>query len=477
MSKAKHAAPAAKHAPAPAAHSQSEQASPSADRAQGLVAMGQYRYAASALKPEQDHHAARAIVQYGDDETTARAARHLYGKYPDNAALAKSDGHGRLQVALGALKPGAVTATVQYVGHGDTANGEPTLGGATASQLAANQRAIEKQLGPDVRGVECALVSCDSRPSLAGRFTSALGGSQGGARAVTSYAGNVDVSAEGRTVPVREGGLMFRAAIKGAAAAAAMGYELNKHRQQQTPPPTTLPLPRPVTAPSYGDRRAEEMRQKVKAKTDAFDPLAVAAGSFTGRGEAIQHVAQGQVPGMQSIQKGLDTATTLAEFSATGDVGELDKGKLAKAAATDAINNASFSLEGLTKAAKGTAAIMTVSDDKAKELQDTVAGLGEQMKDTAITSLSVGAGVGAALDGAAAAIPHPAAKIALKTASTVWKVAGAVHTAEEIGKIGEKQQDLISNELGKEAMAQIKQSNTSKRGPIMEAIMKSGLDK
>ncbi|KVC83594.1 hypothetical protein WL13_18110 [Burkholderia ubonensis] len=66
------------------------------------------------------------------------------------------------------------------------------------------------------------------------------------------------------------------------------------------------------------------------------------------------------------------------------------------------------------------------------------------------------------------------AKAGLKGASMLWKIAGAVHLGEQISDISEKRNEIISNELGKEAMEQIRQSNEVKRGQITDALKRDG---
>ncbi|WP_232437925.1 hypothetical protein, partial [Burkholderia ubonensis] len=264
----------------------------------------------------------------------------------------------------------------------------------------------------------------------------------------------------------------WRAIVTGITSGVGMGYEMYKHRRAPETPSTADAST--THQGSYGDRQVDTLIQKIKGPDQNFDPLTAAADSFRGRGRALENVAHGQVPGWEAIKTGADITLTMAEFAGTGNVRDLSKGKLAQAAAQDAINNFGVTVEGIKEVAKAGATAATVTDGKINDLQGALADATGRAVDTAVVGVSTGLGVATVLDGAAAIAPHPVAKAGLKGASMLWKIAGAVHLGEQISDISEKRNEIISNELGKEAMEQIRQSNEVKRGQITDALKRDG---
>uniref|UniRef100_UPI0036DF63F2 RHS repeat domain-containing protein n=1 Tax=Photorhabdus sp. RM322S TaxID=3342825 RepID=UPI0036DF63F2 len=270
---------------------------------------------------------------------------------------------------------------------------------------------------------------------------------------------------------IDEDGRIFKTVATGALGVGGVAYELYKHRNQQAERPQ-ISSP---TSESYGDQQISKITQKASTLKANYDPIKQMAHNITGRKEAAEHLAHGQVPGVQAIKEGASLVATAGEFAAAGNVGELNKTELTKAAGTDAINNFSLTFAGIKKVFKAGTATATVTPEKLEELQKASDDLKEVATDTLITGASLGATVGATLDTAAAIAPHPAAKIALKGLSLAWKVTGVVHTAEELGELAEKHKDLVSNELGQELKREITEANQIRKGTILSKVREHGL--
>ncbi|MBS9428218.1 RHS repeat domain-containing protein [Photorhabdus akhurstii] len=272
---------------------------------------------------------------------------------------------------------------------------------------------------------------------------------------------------------IDEDGRIFKTVATGALGVGGIAYELYKHKNQQAERPQ---MPSPASE-SYGDQQVSKITQKASALKANYDPMKQIAHNIAGRKEAAEHLAQGQVPGAQAIKEGASLVAAAGEFAAAGNIGELNKTELTKAAGTDAINNFSLTFDGIKKVFKAGAATATVTPEKLEELQKATDDLKEVATDTLITGASLGATVGATLDTAAAVVPHPVAKVAFKGLSFAWKVTGVVHTAEELSNLAEKHKDLVSNELGQELKREVTEANQIRRGTILSKVREHGLIK
>ena len=263
-------------------------------------------------------------------------------------------------------------------------------------------------------------------------------------------------------------GLMLRAIAKGAFGVGGIAYEAHKHSQKHDINSEKGNEIKNVERKSYGDREADKVIHRINERKDNFDVSKKIEGNIRGRVEAVGHLAQGNVPGKEALKKGADVLVTVGEFAATGDVKQADKTALAKAAAKDAYNNMSLGFETVKKASKGAAVVATMSPEKTEELAVVANQFKEEIKDEVITGVSTGMAVGAMLEGAAAAVPHPVAKGTLKGLSLLWSIGGAVNMAEKIGEAAKKHEEAISSEFGHEAFQQVKNINNIKRGEIIE---------
>ncbi|MCG1048525.1 insecticidal toxin complex protein TcaC [Mycetohabitans sp. B6] len=265
-----------------------------------------------------------------------------------------------------------------------------------------------------------------------------------------------------------DNGLMWKTAITGVTGVAGVVYEAYKHRQKLPAHSETEIKAHEASKKTYGDQKADEIINKIGERKDKFDISIKIEETIIGRVKAVGHVAQGKVPGVEALKTGVDTVATVGEFATTGDVKQVNKSALTKAAATDAYNNLGLSVEAIKKASKGAAVATTMSSEKNEELVTAANQFKEEVKDEVITGVATGMSVGAVLDGAAAVVPHPAAKIALKGASVLWRVGGAVNMAEKVAEASEKHKEAISSEFGHEAFSQMKNINSIKRGEILE---------
>jgi len=263
--------------------------------------------------------------------------------------------------------------------------------------------------------------------------------------------------------------------VKGGIGAAGIGYEAYKHKDRQSQAPAQ---PGDAsTSGSMGDRRADQVIGKIQRMKDEFSPGQQILNSAKGRAQTADHLAHGQLPGANAVLKGAESVATVVEFSQTGDLSQINKAPLANAVATDAVNGVAHSIKATIKntqkAVKGAAEVATLSDTKAAEVDASLGDLKEVAQDKLITNVSLGATVKAGLDGAAAVVPHPVAKVGLRILSAAWTVTGVVHGAEELGEIVKTHEDLLVSKTGENLMGQMKTVNASNRGVIMDRVKKS----
>lgn len=263
-----------------------------------------------------------------------------------------------------------------------------------------------------------------------------------------------------------EQGLMFKTVVYGATALGGAAHQIYQHRQKAQQPPA--PMPAPSATP--GDFRVDAIAAKVHHMQEEHSPGAQIYNSVKGRVDAVDHLLHGKVPGAAAAARGLKTVATVAEFSVSGDVHQIEKVPLAKAATQDAAHNLHKGIVAAAKTVRTGAEVATLSDAKAQELQGAMDDLRDLATDQAVTGVAFGASVKAGLEGAALVMPHPAAKVGLKIASFVWTATGMVHTAEELGKIAEKHKDLMAHQTGTNLVGQMQQINSSNRPQIMNQV-------
>jgi insecticidal toxin complex protein TccC len=146
-----------------------------------------------------------------------------------------------------------------------------------------------------------------------------------------------------------DNGLMWKTAITGVTGVAGVAYEAYKHRQKLPAHSEAEIKAREASKKTYGDRKADEIINKIGERKDKFDISIKIEEIIIGRVKAVGHVAQGKVPGVEALKTGVDTVATVGEFAATGDVKQVNKTALTKAAATDAYNNLGLSIEAVKR--------------------------------------------------------------------------------------------------------------------------------
>ncbi|RIQ38120.1 hypothetical protein D0846_09325, partial [Bordetella avium] len=165
------------------------------------------------LADKQDIYGQRLIIQHGNDDMTARAARRLFGKHPHNSTVVMQDEHEQLQLLRHGDKLSTGSVKIQLVGHGSEFRRQPILGGSDARELSDLTRQALQQLQVDPgRVAKVSLVGCNTADcasgSLAAEFAHAwVGSGEGTMPRIVGYAGQVDVDANGRKLQVQDGGL------------------------------------------------------------------------------------------------------------------------------------------------------------------------------------------------------------------------------------------------------------------------------
>ncbi|WP_397449629.1 RHS repeat domain-containing protein [Pseudomonas sp. NA-150] len=268
-------------------------------------------------------------------------------------------------------------------------------------------------------------------------------------------------------------GLMFaRAAAKVVGGAGIAGYQVYKSKNQIQDASVSTPSSRDNTGlKTPGETQANKWLEK--SQQHVLKPEDKIIGSFSGRLATAFNLAQGQLPGAKAIAKGAELTAEAAQFATHSEVSEINKTSLAKSAVVDTYNNLGNVVTATKKALHTTAVAATVPTQKQNEIQDELRRRGNEAKDGLTTSVATGVGVAGVLDTAAILAPPGPIKLGIMGASFLWKATGVVHTAEELSKIAEQHKDLTSNELGKNAFAQVKDINKQKRAELINQYVKN----
>ncbi|ANY15126.1 C80 family cysteine peptidase [Bordetella pseudohinzii] len=149
------------------------------------------------------------IVGYQEDDARgAEAARRLFAKHPGNAMLVRFDEAGDFMVEQRSPEKPAGLAKLQLVGHRRDGQG-PNLGGADGRLLAEQVRALDDAYGSWLEFGKITLVGCNTGAcpgsGLHEAFRRALPYTL--RHRTVGYDGLIDVTPDGRKVPVTEGGL------------------------------------------------------------------------------------------------------------------------------------------------------------------------------------------------------------------------------------------------------------------------------
>jgi hypothetical protein len=171
----------------------------------------------------------------------------------------------------------------------------------------------------------------------------------------------------------------------------------------------------------------------------------------------------GQSASATAITESAKTVATVGEFAVTGNVADLDKTELAKAAGTDAVKNAGLGIMAAIKGAKTVAAVATVSDEQLQATQEDLDRLKSQAVDGLAVSTAVGVGAAATLDAVALMVPHPAVKIAAVVGKVGLTAGGFIHNADEMVKLTKQFENPASAETGKTLIRQMDEANKANR--------------
>ncbi|RIQ57883.1 C80 family cysteine peptidase [Bordetella avium] len=150
---------------------------------------------------QTDPYRKRTVVVVGDDLQALQSAERLADKHPANTELRQWLASGETKILRAAPDMAAGPEKIQIVGHGNTADKPPTIGGYSAAELATQ---IQPLLGHTPAKI--ALVSCGSG-NCPGKDISSLLQAHLPATPVKGYGGNIDVVPDGRKISVESGGL------------------------------------------------------------------------------------------------------------------------------------------------------------------------------------------------------------------------------------------------------------------------------
>lgn len=187
-------------------------------------------------------------------------------------------------------------------------------------------------------------------------------------------------------------------------------------------------------------------------------------GNLTDRGNVVQRVAQGDIPGQKAVQEGAAIAGEVAQFLAVGDISNMNAAPIAQAAVIDTAKNTAATIKNSAKAA---AILSTTSSKGIEEIKGAVNTKVEDAMDSAIVGVGVGSAGSLAIDAASAVAPLPLKPI-LQAVKAVWIGSGIVN---QLGKLEEIAHDpVMSHETSKEVYRQIIEQNKATRKEVYENL-------
>ena len=255
-------------------------------------------------------------------------------------------------------------------------------------------------------------------------------------------------------------GLMFKNVIVAAASTVALGYQAYKDRIEQA-------VPARISNPSMGNDKIHQMHEKALQTKNESTTIDKIENNLSGRGSVITNLlTKGELPAAESIKNQSENLATIMEFSQTGSLSDLDKGALLKATASDVAHNVP---ERIYQTIKNLYTVSTVSSEGIDELRDTAQIIKEDITDTVVVGLSIGAMGNAALGAAKVIVPGAAIPITLGqilwTASSVGKT---VNNTNE--KIKEHIEDSpISHDARNQLFQNMKSANDKNREVLLKA--------
>lgn len=153
---------------------------------------------------------------------------------------------------------------------------------------------------------------------------------------------------------IDDDGLMFRAISGGIGlgGVAYQGYQqMRKPNNSAEVTATNLPQ-----SGSYGDNKVNTLKNKFAEKNQNFSPWDTIKKNVQGKAEALGHLAEGKVPGLNAVIKGSEIISEATQFVAFDNkLEDLNKKKLLTAAAEDTVKNFEQGVKAAVKVAAKTA--------------------------------------------------------------------------------------------------------------------------
>ena len=189
--------------------------------------------------------------------------------------------------------------------------------------------------------------------------------------------------------------------------------------------------------------------------------------NLSGRGSVITNfLTKGELPAAESIKNQSENLATIVEFSQTGSLSDLDKGALLKATASDIAHNVP---QRIYQAVKNLYTVSTVSSEGIDELRDTAQIIKEDIADTVVVGLSIGAMGNAALGAAKVIVPGAAIPITL--GQILWTASSVGKTVNDTNeKIKEHIEDSpISHDARNQLFQNMRSANDKNREVLLKA--------
>ena len=255
-------------------------------------------------------------------------------------------------------------------------------------------------------------------------------------------------------------GLMFKNVAVAAASTAALGYQAYKDRIEQA-------VPARISKPSMANDKIHQMHEKALQTKNESTTIDKIENNLSGRGSVITNfLTKGELPAAESIKNQSENLATIVEFSQTGSLSDLDKGALLKATASDIAHNVP---QRIYQAVKNLYTVSTVSSEGIDELRDTAQIIKEDIADTVVVGLSIGAMGNAALGAAKVIVPGAAIPITL--GQILWTASSVGKTVNDTNeKIKEHIEDSpISHDARNQLFQNMRSANDKNREVLLKA--------
>lgn len=198
--------------------------------------------------------------------------------------------------------------------------------------------------------------------------------------------------------------------------------------------------------PSTGDAILKaEVLDKIKEKTPDEPVLDGAKKAVTGRVEAVERAATGDLPSGESIKRGVESVRTTARYVSTGGPSHAkeDVPSVLKDEMIEAVKNVDVTkvVKAAKTTAKTTAVVTTASPEVMQQVQDDTVNMVRQTTKQVATTVGVGVGVGVGLKLMRRTPLPPPVKGGLFVLATAWTLTGLLATAYTLNDLGERTRD------------------------------------